>query len=56
MEMKCVETMSESNSIKNVGELRDELHDEEITVSCKLLDKYSIDSSKQTMDPTLDHE
>ena len=47
--------MSESNSIKNVGELRDELHDEEITVSCKLLDKNSIDYSKQTMDPTLDH-
>ena len=55
MEMKCVETMSESNSIKNVGELRDESHDEEITVSCQLLDKNSIDSSKQTMDPTLDH-
>ena len=56
MKMKCIEAMSESNSIENVGELRDVLHEKEITVSCKLLDKNSVDSSKNTNDSSLGHE
>ena len=56
MKMKCIEAVSESNPIENVGELHDELHEKETTVSCKLLDKNSFDSSKQTNDPALGHE
>ena len=56
MKMKCIEAMSESNSIENVSELRDKSQEKEITVSCKLLDKNSDDSSNQSNDPALSHE
>ena len=56
MKMKCIEAMSEGNSIENVSELRDKSHEKEITVSCKLLDKNSVDSSNQSNDPALSHE
>ena len=55
MKMKCIEAVSERNPIENVGELHDELHKKDTTVSCKLLDKNSVDSSKQT-NPALGHE
>ena len=54
--MKCIDAMSESNSIENADELNDELHEKDITISFKPVDKNSIDSSEQTNDPTLDHE
>ena len=54
--MKCIEAIQESNSIENADELSYELHEKDITISCKLSDKNSIDSSEQTNDPALDHE
>ena len=56
MEMKCVDAMSEINSIENADELSDELREKEITISCKPLDKNSIDSSEKANDLALDHE
>ena len=56
MEMKCIDAMSESNSIENTDELNVELHAKDITMSFKPLDKNSIDSSEQTNDPTLVHQ
>ena len=54
--MKCIDAMSEINSIENADELSDELREKEITISCKLLDKNSIDSSEKANDLALDHE
>ena len=56
MKMKCIEAMSESDSIENESELREKSHEKEIAVSCKLLDKNSVDSTNHTNDPALGHE